>query len=282
MLKRFLLCLKWLFLGGMLLVMVFPLGLLFTQSFMGKREILETCGAVLAGQEGQAQFRLFPQYPTLASYVHLLLDTPEYFTAFWNSVRITAGVLLGQFLIAVPAAWAFARYQFPGKAFLRFLYMLLMILPFQVTMVSGYLVLDSMQLLDTYSAVILPGIFSTLPVFIMQKSFAAIPKEIIEAAQIDGAGAVRIFFEIALPLGKPGIFSALMLGFLEYWNAIEQPLAYLKTETLKPLALYLPNMVRTEIGTAFVASTVTLLPAVILFYFGQDNLEQGIASSAGK
>lgn len=265
-----------------LFVMVLPLIMLFTDSLMGKQELLETCGAVLADTGSPVKFRLFPMYPTLRSYVGLLLDSPEYFTAFWNSVIQAAGVLAGQLMAAVPAAWAFAQFRFPGKRILWFLYMLLMILPFQVTMVSGYLVLSGLHLMDTYAAVILPGVFSTLPVFILQKTFAGIPKELIEAAQIDGAGSLRIFFSIGIPLGMPGIFSILILGFLEYWNAIEQPMTYLKTEALQPLSLYLPQMADAEMTTAFAASIVTLLPAVLLFFLGQENLEQGIVASGIK
>lgn len=260
-------------------LMVIPLLTLFVDSLMGKQELLENCGAVLSDYEGHAGFRMFPLYPTLRAYVRLLLDSPEYFTAFWNSTFQTAGVLAGQLFAAVPAAWAFARFKFPGKKLLWFLYMLLMILPFQVTMVSGYLVLNRLHLMDTHGAVILPGIFSTLPVFILQKTFAGIPDEVIEAARIDGAGNIRIFLDIGIPLGKSGIFSILILGFLEYWNAIEPPMTYLKTKTLWPLSLYLPQMTGTEISAAFAASVVTLIPAVLLFLTGQENLEQGIVAS---
>lgn len=273
---------KWgigLILGVFCALMVLPLLMLFVDSLMGKQELLETCGAVLSDYEGHAGFRLFPLYPTLRAYVRLLLDSPEYFTAFWNSMFQTVGVLLGQLLVAVPAAWAFARFRFPGKNLLWLLYMLLMILPFQVTMVSGYLVLNQIHLMDTHGAVILPGIFSTLPVFILQKTFAGIPDEVIEAAQIDGAGSIRIFLDIGIPLGKSGIFSILILGFLEYWNAIEPPMTYLKTKSLWPLSLYLPQMTGTEISAVFAASVVTLIPAVLLFLTGQENLEQGIVAS---
>ncbi len=260
-------------------IMVLPLLMLCSDSLMGSRELEEICGAVLAGQGERAGFRFFPSYPTLRAYVRLLLDSPEYFTAFWNSMLQTMGVLAGQLLTAVPAAWAFARFRFPGKKMLWFLYMLLMILPFQVTMVSGYLVLSGARLMDTHGAVILPGIFSTLPVFILRKTFAGLPGEVVEAARLDGAGNVRIFLNIGLPLGMPGIFSILILGFLEYWNAIEQPMTYLKTEARWPLSLYLPQMVSAETASAFAASIVTLLPAVLLFLSGQEYLEQGIAAS---
>lgn len=263
----------------LLIFMVMPLIMLCTNSLTGKQELIETCGAVLSDYGTKTRFSLFPQYPTLRAYVRLLLDSPEYFKAFWNSAILTAGVLAGQLLITVPAAWAFARFDFFLKSSIRFLYMLLLILPFQVTMVSGYLVLDFLKLLDTYLAVILPGVFSALPLFILSKSFAAIPKETIEAAKIDGAGDFCIFIRIGIPLGMPGIFSVLILGFLEYWNAVEQPLTYLKTEALKPLSLYLPMMVKGEIQTAFAASIITLLPAVLLFFCGRESLEKGIAAS---
>lgn len=271
-----------LFLLIVLAVMVFPLFMLTANSLMGRQELLETCGAVLADYGENAKLRIFPMYPTLRAYVRLLLDSPEYFTAFWNSMIQTVLVLAGQLLAAVPAAWAFAQFRFPGKKVLWFLYMLLMILPFQVTMVSGYLVLNTMDLMDTRAAVILPGIFSTLPVFILQKTFAGIPKELLEAAKIDGAGDLRIFVSMGIPLGMPGIFSILILGFLEYWNTIEQPMTYLKTEALWPLSLYLPQMVNTEIAAAFAASIITLLPALLLFFYGQDSLEQGIVASGVK
>lgn len=260
-------------------IMVFPLFMLFANSLMGKQELLETFGAVLADSGEYAGMRIFPAYPTLRAYVRLLLDSPEYFTAFWNSMIQTVGVVFGQLLAAVPAAWAFAQFYFPGKRILWLVYMILMILPFQVTMVSGYLVLNAAGLMDTRAAVILPGIFSTLPVFILRKTFAGIPGEILEAARIDGAGDLRIFFGIGIPLGVPGIFSVMILSFLEYWNAIEQPMTYLKTKSLWPLSLYLPQMVGSEAAAAFAASIVTLLPAVLLFFWGQDYLEQGIAAS---
>lgn len=270
------------FLWALFLAMVFPFALLLGNSFMGQEELYETAGAVLSGASGEAALRIFPMYPTLRAYIRLLLDSPGFFSMFWNSCIQTGGVLLGQLLAAVPAAWAFAQFKFPGRNALWFLYMLLMILPFQVTMVSGYLVLSSVHLMDTHWAVILPGVFSTLPVFILEKFFAGIPETILEAARVDGAGGLRIFLAIGLPLGTPGIFSILILGFLEYWNAIEQPMTYLKTESLFPLSLYLPQITTADAASSFAASVVMLLPAVLLFLWGQDDLEQGIVASGIK
>lgn len=104
----------------------------------------------------------------------------------------------------------------------------------------------------------------------------------MEAARLDGSGELMLFIRIGLPLGSPGIISAMVLGFLEYWNLIEQPMAFLKTKSLWPLSLFLPNINMEKAGLAFAASTVVLLPAVLVFLAGQDYLEQGIISTAIK
>ncbi len=108
------------------------------------------------------------------------------------------------------------------------------------------------------------------------------PKELIEAARIDGAGEWRIFRELGMPLASSGILSAGVLGFLEYWSLIEQPMAYLEEQSLWPLSLYLPEIGTEQAGYSFVASVITLIPAVFVFLAGREYLEKGIAASALK
>ncbi len=260
----------------------FPVFFLAAGSLMGAGELKELLQPVLTGGEGFASWKLFPRYPTLRSYVELLLDSPEFFVMFWNSVKLTGGILVGQLLVGVPAAWGFARFSFPGKKLLFIIYIALMMMPFQVMMLSNYLVLDSLGLLDTLTGIILPAVFSTFPVFIMYRFFEGIPEALMEAARLDGAGEFMLFIRVGLPLGSPGIISAMVLGFLEYWNLIEQPMAFLKTKSLWPLSLFLPNISMEKVGLAFAASAVVLLPAVLVFLAGQDYLEQGIISTAIK
>ena len=152
--------------------------------------------------------------------------------------------------------------------------MILMILPFQVTMVSNYTVLSRLKILDTHWSVILPGIFSTFPVFLMTKFFQQIPDSLLEAAKVDGAGACRCFFYIGLPLGMPGVISSLILNFLEYWNAIEAPMTFLKTKSLLPVSLYLSNITGKDMGSAFAASDLIMAPSVFLFACGQNYIKQ--------
>jgi len=231
---------------------------------------------------GFVTWKLIPQYPTVENYIRLLFYSPEFFVLFWNSVKMVGLILLGQMVVGVPAAWAFAIYEVRGKNVLFTIYVVLMLLPFQVTMLSSYLTLDRLSLLDTQWAVILTAVFSTFPIFVIYGGFRAIPKSLIEAARIDGAGEIYIFFMAGIGLGKGGILSALVLGFLEYWNMIEQPFAFLEDKTLWPLSLYLPEISWTQAGFAFAASVMMLIPAIFVFVMGQDYLEQGIIYSGLK
>lgn len=259
-----------------------PILFLAAGTFMGNQEIMDSIGPVMQDQKGYASWKLFPAFPTMKNAVQLFLDSPEFFQMFWNSVKITGGILVGQLLFGTPAAWGLARYSFRGKKFIYLLYIAMMMMPFQVTMLSEYLVLDQMHLLDTSASIILPGIFSTFSVFIMYRFFCGIPESILEAARIDGAGELQIFFRIGFPLGAAGIISALVLSFLECWNMIEQPMTFLAKKNLWPLSLFLPKVDSENAGVSLCASLVALLPAVFVFLAGQDYLEQGIASSAVK
>lgn len=259
-----------------------PVLLLLTGSFMDSLEMKAYLLPAFGGGEGFISWRLMPDYPTFEHYGRLLFMTPSFFVLFWNSVKLVACILIGQMIVGVPAAWAFAAYQVRGSRALFALYVVLMLLPFQVTMLSSYLVLDRLALLNTHGAIILPAVFSTFPIFLSYGGFRQIPVQLLEAARIDGAGELRIFLKIGLPLGKSGLLSAIVLGFLEYWNLMEQPLAFLDEKALWPLSLYLPEISWTQAGFALCASLITLIPAAFVFVLGQDYLEQGIVYSGLK
>ena len=263
--------------------MCFPVIFLLAGSFMSVDELTAYLGPILSEKtKGYVTWGLLPSYPTIRAYVELLFDTPEFFVMFWNSVKIVFFSVGGQLIFGIPAAWGFSRYNFKFKRFLFTIYIVLMLMPFQVTMLSSYLVLDKLHLLNTHGSLILPAIFSTFSVFIMYRFFCNIPESIIESARIDGASEIKIFMKIGIPLGMPGIMSAVVLQFLEYWNLIEQPLTFLKDKALWPLSIYLPNITLENADIAFTASAETLIAAIIVFFAGQSYLEQGIAASAVK
>lgn len=269
-------------LTALAIIVCLPAALLISGSLTGEYEMHERLLPLVQESGSYVSWRWIPQFPDFSQFGKLLFATPQFFVLFWNSMKITALILAGQLFTAVPAAWAFSRYQFWMKKALFTLYIVLMLLPFQVTMLSQYLVLDRTGLLNTHWAVILPAVFSTFPVFLIYRSFCGIPESLVEAARIDGAGEWYSFFHIGLPLAEGGILSAAVLNFLECWNLIEQPLAFLKDKAKWPLSLYLPQIGLDQAGFAMTASVITLLPALCVFAFGQDYLEQGISASGMK
>lgn len=270
------------FLFALGLLTVAPLFFLLCGGLMGNGELREYLGPYMFRTDGCAGWRLFPLYPTLRNYVRLFFDSPEFFQMFWNTMAMTGGILGGQFLFGLPAAWGLARYPVPGKKLFYMLCIVLMMLPFQVTMLSEYLVLNKLKLLDSLWAIILPGAFSTFSVFVMYRFFCGISEELLEAARIDGAGELQIFVQIGIPLGASGILSALVLQFLECFSMIEQPLVFLQTKSLMPLSLYLPQIQSGEIGFSLCCSFVALLAPLLVFSMGQQYLEQGITAGAVK
>lgn len=266
------------FIFGCMVIVVFclPVVFLFTGSLKGTEELRESLGAVISGGEGSFQWSFFPAFPTLRHYVEVVFDSPEFWTLFWNSVRMTGLILLGQIIVGIPAAWGFARYRFTRPVFR--IYMILMMIPFQVRMVSEYLLLRRLELLDSLWGIVLPTVFSTYPMFILFQFFVSIPEEVLDAARIDGASETKIFLKIGVPIGKAGICSSLMLSFVEYWNLIEQPMTFLDTKSLWPLSLYMPQITEARTGVSFAISILVMILPFFVFLAGQEYMQKGIAA----
>ena len=263
-------------------VICLPVLMLVSGSLADALEWKQRTIGYLQDTQEYISWRWIPDYPTLEHYKRLLFLSPAFFKLFWNSVGMTGGILLGQLVIAVPAAWAFAVYRFRGKRVLFSLYVILMLLPFQVTMLSKYLVLQNVGLMGTRWAVVLPAVFSTFPVFLIYRSFAGIPAELLEAARVDGAGEWQSFIRVGLPVAQGGILAAMILSFLESWNMMEEPLTFLQDKSLWPLSLYLPEIAMDQAGYACAASVITLTVSLFVFAIFHDALEQGIVTSGLK
>ena len=154
----------------------------------------------------------------------------------------TVPILVVQVIIAILAAYSFTRFKGRIKEILFFVYIILMLLPYQVTLVPNYLVTDWLGLLDTKWAIWLPGMTSPFSVFLFTKFMRRIPESLIEAAKIDGAGEWQIFSKICVPLCKGAMVSVSILIFIDYWNMVEQPLILLKNEDMHPLSVFLSKI----------------------------------------
>lgn len=272
---------------------LFPLILTFTNSFMSEPEIAVNYKAVtdksLSGYNADveasgsfARFEFIPDMVTLKQYYTVLIIKSQFLFMFWHSVFLTVPIVIGQTLVATLAAYAFAKFRFRGRNFLFFLYIVVMLMPFQVTLVPNYLIAGQLGLLGNYLSIIFPGIFGAFGVFLLKQYMEQIPDSYLEAAQVDGANALQIFFQIIVPLSKSGIAALAILVFIDNWNMVEQPLIFLQDAAQQPLSLYLSRIAAGEKGLAFAASTLYMTPVLLSFLYAEDYLLEGIRLSGIK
>ncbi len=264
------------------LLVWFPLYMLIFGAFMDTQELTAHVGMVLGSDAGFASWPLMPRWPTLQTLTELLIHMPGFYSMFWNTCFIAFPSAFGQLLIASLAAWALVQGKFKGRNILYLFYLVLMLMPFQVLMVPSYMSLDALGLLDTRWSIILPALFSAFPIFILYHTFSAIPAAFVQAAQLDGASHLQVFALIGIPLGKSGILAALVLGFLESWNALEQPLIFSRDMSQWPIALLLSKLFTEDAGIAFAASLITTIPALLIFLWGKPYIQSSIHAGALK
>ena len=268
-------------------VFVMPTVLTFTNSLMSKSEIAANYGQIFSSVSGDAKvfvstqtnLKLIPDMVTFDQYTNVLIKNPQYLIKFWNSVILTVPIVLGQIAVALFAAYGFARFEGKIRSLIFFTYVILMLMPYQVTLVPNRLVAEWLNLYDTRWAIILPGIFSPFAVFILTKFMRRIPNAMIEAAKLDGAGEVQVFCKICVPMSKGIIYSVAILVFIDYWNMVEQPLILLNDVEKQPLSMFLSSINAGEIGIAFAAAVIYMIPGLLLFLHGEAYLVEGIAHS---
>ena len=225
------------------------------------------------------QGALFPQGTgfSLEAVYKVFLATPEYLLVFWRIIALCALMVGGQVVLSVLAGMGFAKYDFPGKKLWFFLLLVVMVLPLQVTLVPNFRILGTLNLLDTQWALVLPALFAPLGTFLMTQNFRAVPDEILEAAQLDGASTFTILWRILVPCGKNSLACVIVLTFLEAWNMVEQPMAYLKKPTQYPLSVSLATTGARDPAVQLACCLLALLPPLLLFLGLHKELVQGIA-----
>ncbi|SNT22101.1 multiple sugar transport system permease protein [Anaerovirgula multivorans] len=276
----------YIFLTLLSLFFISPILVIIVNSFMGAEEITQQYPVFASSQSIQNNnefmtMKLIPDMFTLEQYKNILLRQFLFLKMFWNSVGIIAAIIVGQVVIASTAAYAFSKIYFKGGNKIFYIYIIAMMMPFQVTLVPNYLMVDRLGIMNTYRALILPAIFAPFGVFLMKQFMNYIPKECIEAAQIDGAGYFQIFFYIILPMLKPAIASLIILQFIDYWNMVEQPLLFIDDAVKRPLSTYLSIIGKKDFHYAFAASTIYMLPALFIFFYWECYLVEGIQLNSG-
>ena len=275
-----------LFIAALLLAAAFILPMLLTvvSSFMTQSELTSNYGEVFDSRREMSEgvnLKLIPDKVTFSQYGTVLLRSPDYLYKFWNSVILVVPIVIFQIAVALLAAYGFTRWRGRLRELVFFIYILLMLMPYQVTLVPNYLVSDWLGILKTRWAIWLPAIASPFAVFLLTKYMRRIPKSYTEAAELDGASRWVIFKSIYVPLCRGIILSVAILLFIDYWNMVEQPLVLLKVIEKFPLSVYLAEINSGEYGVAFAVAVIYMIPPMLLFLYGEDDFVQGITYTGG-
>ena len=266
-----------------------PIVLTVTNSLMSATEITANYGVIFEKTDtGGKKFilervnlKLIPDMVSFSQYFTVLLKSPEYLLKFWNSMTLVVPIVVFQIGTALLAAYGFARFPGKLKAIVFFLYIIIMLMPYQVTLVPNYIVSDWLGILDSYWSIWLPGIFSPFSVYLLTKYMRRIPSSIIDAAKIDGAREWQIFTKVCAPICRNMVCAVGILVFMDYWNMVEQPLILLKDEAYHPLSVFLSKINEAEVGLAFAVAAIYMVPSLLLFLYGEEYLVEGIAYQGG-
>ena len=265
------------------ILLLLPLVLTLIYSFCSPAEIKEFMGTRNQYGKQLMEIKLSPEMFSLDQYWRVLIQDTSILRYYFNSIMYTVAILLGQAVVIPMLAYALSRFNFRGRDVIAFAVIVLLLLPFQVTMVPTVLTLRSIGLMDTMWAIILPSLASPFYVFLLRQSMLGIPNELFEAAQIDGAGPIRCYFHIALPVSKAIIGAAVALSFADCWNMVEQPLVFLPMrEDLHPLSVAFNQLSQESTGIEFAGATLYILPALMIYLFFQKDIMTGIQLSEMK
>ena len=279
-----------LFLLAVAVLFIMPIVLTLSNSFMTESEIAANYGKIFTGittagtyVAEKVNLKLIPDLVSFTQYETVLLKTPDYLFKFWNSVILVAPIVLFQTGVALLAAYGFARFETKARSIIFFIYIILMLMPYQVTLVPNYFVSELLGLLNTRLAIILPGIFSPFAVFILTKFMRRIPSSVIEAAKLDGAGEWQIFAKICAPMSKSIVASVAILVYIDYWNMVEQPIVLMTGDAvdLHPLSVFLSEINTGDTGLAFAVASIYMIIPLLIFLYCEDYLVEGVAYSGG-
>lgn len=271
------------------ILFIMPTVLTISNSFMTEKEINANYGAMIDSASAdkktyiskELNLKFIPDKVSAQQYGAVLFKSPDYLLKFWNSVILVVPITVFQLLLAAVTAYGFSRFRGRLREIIFFVYIILMLMPYQVTLVPNYLVSDWLGILGTRWAVVLPGIFSPFSVYLLTKVMRRIPKAYFEAARLDGAGEIQVFLYICMPLCRSAMLSVGLLVFIDYWNMVEQPLILLDNQEQYPLSVFLSQINTGDVGLAFAVAVVYMIPALLLFLYGEEYLVEGITYSGG-
>lgn len=213
---------------------------------------------------------------SLQGYSDLLFDCFVFYPMFWNSVLYALAITAAQLVIIIPCAFGFSQAKFKGKGVLFVFYIVLMMMPLQVTILPNYIGLRDMNLINTPYGIILPMVFSPFGAVVMHQYMKNIDGSVIEAMRLETDSIFRILLTAVIPQLKVCIFAVILFVFADCWNMVEQPMLFLKDDNLKTLSVFITNAEKYEGAVLFPAAVIFLIPVFIVYLFFNENLEKGL------
>ncbi len=254
------------------ITMLFPFLWMFSTSLKDLSQVFTT------------GINLIPNPIKWSNYVKAWSSIP--FGRFYiNSIFVAVTITAGQVFTSSLAAYAFARLKFPGRDKLFFGYLATMMIPGTVTMIPVFILMKTMGWLDTYKALILPGMFTAYGTFMLRQFFMTLPHDLEDAAKIDGCSLFGIYWRVILPLSKPALATLATFTFIWNWGNFIWPLVITNSEKMKTLPIglsYFQDLHSTEWTLLMAASLIVLVPALIVFIFNQRFFTRGIALTGMK
>ncbi|UXI04565.1 carbohydrate ABC transporter permease [Photobacterium sp. TY1-4] len=228
--------------------------------------------------------QVFPQAWQLSAYEKIIAELP--FVQFYiNSVLVTLAIVLLQTLIAAMAAYGFARLRFPGRDAIFLICVSILMVPGQIFLIPQFLIVQKMGLLNTLTGLVLPGLFSIYGAFLLRQFFITVPKEIEEAAIVDGLNHFQIFYKIMLPLIRPGIIACVIINGLWSWNNLMWPLIVntsFDKMTLPVGLASLSSRAGVEYPMLMAGALMAIVPMLLLYMVFQKQFIEGAASAGVK
>lgn len=255
---------------------ILPVLVTFTNSFMTGSEISQSY--VNIDEEIGSKITIIPTRITLNQYYIILVEKYRYINMFWNSVKLSVTITFLHVIISIITAYAFAKLEFKGRDLIFFIYIVVMMMPFQVTLLPNYIQARNLKILNTYWAIICPGVFAPFGVFLLRQFMKYIPDQMIEAVTLESNSVKDILFTAIIPNTKPGIIALFVLSFAENWNMVEQPLILLDDQLKYPLSLALNSIIERSVDIAFAGSVLYMIPIIIMYFYFEEHILKGISS----
>lgn len=256
------------------IIFLFPVLASIAGSFMTSSEISYRYGENAI----KNYITLIPDRITINQYYILLIENYRYLNMFWNSFKLTFIIASVHTVVAVLAAYVFAKVNFKERDTIFFIYIVVMMMPFQVTLLPVYIQARLLNIYDTWLAIILPGIFAPFGVFLMRQFIKYIPDEFLEAVALESNSVLDLFRIAVIPAAKPGIIALMVLNFAENWNMVEQPIILLEDQLKYPLSIALNSIIERSTNIAFAGSVVYMIPIIILYFYFEEYIISGLTS----